>query len=70
VTRFIALLRDASPLCGICPACHAIMDESGCRLGDNLVSRDPRRTRGIARVVEVFCEGTPVGPIAECPACQ
>ncbi len=70
MTRVVAVLRSADPLGGVCPACDAVMDESGCRLGDDLASRDPARTRGIARVVEVFCKGTPVFPIVECPACQ
>lgn len=67
--RLVALLPTASPLGGICPACDTVMDESGCRLGEDLLSRDPGRTRGIARVVEVFCAGTPSLPIMECPAC-
>lgn len=68
--RLVALLPTSSPLGGICPACDAVMDESGCRLGEDLVSRDPARTRGIARIVEVFCNGTPALPTVECLACQ
>jgi hypothetical protein len=70
MTRFIAIISDPHPLGGVCPACTAVMDESGCRLGQHLVSVDPDLTKGIAHVVEVFCLGTPVGPIMECPACQ
>lgn len=70
VMRYVALLRSPAPLGGVCPACHGIMDETGCRIGDHFVSRDPVRTRGIARVVEVFCHGTPTGPVRECPACR
>ncbi len=70
MTRFVALLRDPAPLRGLCPACESVMDESGCRMGDHLVSRDPARTRGIAHIVEVFCHGVPSVPIAPCPACD
>ena len=69
MTRYVALLRDPAPLGGVCPACDQVMDESGCRIGDHLISRDPARSRGIAQVVEVFCEGTPTGPVRACPAC-
>lgn len=68
--RYVALLRDPAPLGGRCPACDGIMDESRCRIGDHFVSRDVTRSRGIARAVEVFCEGTPTVPVQECPACQ
>ncbi len=69
-TRYVALLRSPAPLAGICPACDRIMDESGCRIGDSFVSHDPARSHGIARVVEVFCEGTPTVPVQACPACR
>jgi hypothetical protein len=68
VTRFVALIRDPTPLGGVCPACDAVMDESGCRLGDHFTSRNPART-GVAQVVEVFCKGMPSIPAEECPAC-
>lgn len=45
------------------------MDETGCRLGEHLVSRDPTRTLGIVQVVEVWCTGTPTGPVQLCPCC-
>jgi hypothetical protein len=45
------------------------MDESGCRLGEHVVSHDPDRTQGIAQIVEVWCAGTPAGLVVECPAC-
>ena len=66
MTRYVALLRDPAPLGGICPACDAVMDESGCRIGDHLRGTSPA---GITQVVEVFCEGTPTVPVQECPAC-
>jgi hypothetical protein len=70
VTRFITLLRDPAPLAGICPACERIMDEAGCRIGDNFVTPDLTRTKGIGRVVEVFCTGAPTAPVVPCPACE
>lgn len=70
MTRYIALLRDPGPLRGLCPACDQVMDESGCRIGDHLVSRDPDQTRGVAHIVEVFCHGAPTVPTVTCPACD
>ena len=69
MTRYVALLRDPAPLRGICPACDRVMDESGCRLGEHLVSRDIAHTKGIAQIVEAFCCGAPAVSIVECPAC-
>ncbi len=65
--RLVALLTSAAPLRGICPACEQVMDESGCRVGDHFVGTSPL---GISQVVEVFCEGTPTGPVQHCPACR
>jgi hypothetical protein len=67
VTRYVALLRDPAPLGGICPACGDVMDESGCRIGDHARGTSPS---GIRQVVEVFCTGTPMMPVTECPACR
>ncbi len=69
MTRFIVLIRDLAPLAGTCPACVGIMDDTGCRLGVHLVSREPARSCGVAQVVEVFCAGHPAFPVYECPAC-
>jgi hypothetical protein len=69
VTRYVVLLREAAPLRGCCPACDSVMDASGCRIGDDVRTHDPDQTRGITRVVEVFCKGHPTAPIVECPAC-
>jgi hypothetical protein len=66
-TRYVALLASRAPLGGICPACDAVMDESGCRIGDHFVGTSPN---GISQVIEVFCAGTPTTPITECPACR
>lgn len=68
VTRYIALLASPAPLAGRCPVCDGVMDESGCRLGEHHVSKDPERTRGIAQIVEVWCCGRPMSPVVECPA--
>ncbi len=70
MTRFVALLRSPAPLGGICPACERVMDESGCRIGDNLVTPDLAQTHGVGRVVETFCTGKPTVPLVDCPACQ
>jgi hypothetical protein len=70
VTRLVALLRSRTPLGGICPACDAQMDDSGCRLGDHFISKDASLTKGIAQIIEVFCEGTPTAPLVDCPACS
>jgi hypothetical protein len=67
--RYVALLRDPAPLGGICPACDQVMDESGCRVGEHVVSRDLSLTRGIAQVIEVFCAGAPAAPVVGCPSC-
>jgi hypothetical protein len=67
MTRYIALLPDATPLGGICPACGSVMDESGCRIGDHFVGTSPL---GISQVVEVFCTGVPIVAVTECPACR
>ncbi len=67
--RYVALLATAAPLGGRCPACDGVMDETGCRIGEHLVSHDPSLTRGIAQVIEVFCAGAPVAPVVECPSC-
>ena len=69
MTRFIALLRDPAPLGGICPACDGVMDESGCRITRHAISKDLALTHGVAQVVEVFCLGSPTGPIVTCPSC-
>jgi len=71
VTRFVALLRDPRPLGGICPACDAVMDESGCRLGVHYGVKPAAVARtGVAQIVEVFCQGEPTVPVQECPACR
>ena len=67
MTRYVALFRDPSLLGGICPACDAVMDESGCRIGDHYRGTSPM---GIRQVVEAFCEGMPTVPVQECPACR
>jgi hypothetical protein len=68
-TRYVVALRSPAPLGGVCPACAQIMDESGCRLGDQVVSPDPEQTHGIARLVEAFCVGIPVGRVVACASC-
>ncbi len=68
--RFVVLLWDPAPLGGICPACERIMDESGCRLGQNFLTPDLAQTHGIGRVVETFCTGAPTAPVVTCPACE
>jgi hypothetical protein len=68
--RYVALLPTLEPLAGQCPACDGIMDETRCRIGKHLISRDVVRSRGIAQVVEVFCTGAPTTPPIACPACQ
>ena len=71
MTRFVALLRNLAPLAGRCPACRGVMDETGCRIGDDFrVRLAARRRTGIGRVVEVFCKGAPTAPVIECPVCQ
>jgi hypothetical protein len=67
--RFIALPGDAGPLGVLCPVCERPMDDSGCRIGEHRVRRDPEQTRGIAQITEVFCTGTPTMPAGACPSC-
>jgi hypothetical protein len=70
VNRYIALLWDATPLGGVCPACEHVMDESGCRIGDHFISKDTALTEGIAQIVEIFCAAPPTAVVVvECPAC-
>jgi hypothetical protein len=64
---FLVLRLDDSPLGGRCPACDAPMDEFGCRLGKPLVNPG---LEGIARVLEVDCQGTAAQRIQECPLCR
>ena len=67
MTRYVALIRDFTPLAGVCPACAGIMDDTGCLIGDHVVSREPARSCGVAQIVEVFCKGVPTFPVYECP---
>lgn len=67
--RYVVLRSSAAPLGGRCPVCRGVLDETGCRLGEQRVSRDPARTHGVTRIVEVFCTGVPVGPVAPCACC-
>lgn len=69
MTRYIALLRAAGPLGGLCPACERPLDDGGCRIAQRLVSLDPGQTRGIAQIIEVWCSGMPTMPMVECPNC-
>ena len=48
MSRYVALIRDLAPLAGVCPACGGIMDDTGCRIGDHVVSRKPARSCGVA----------------------
>jgi len=43
------------------------MDDTGCLIGDHVVSREPARSCGVAQIVEVFCKGVPIFPVYECP---
>ena len=71
MTRYVAVLTSSAPLSGRCPACGEILDDSGCRLGDNYRVRPAAQRRtGIGRVVEVFCMGVPTQPVLDCPACE
>ena len=69
VTRYVVALRSSASLAGVCPACAQILDESGCRLGEQFVSPDPGLTHGVGRIVEVFCSGAPAGPVIACASC-
>jgi len=67
VKRFLVLRLDDSRLGGRCPACAAIMDETGCRLGKPLENPG---LAGIARILEVDCRGTAARRIERCPLCR
>jgi hypothetical protein len=69
--RYIAVLRSAAPLGGICPACARPMDAHGCRIAVHYLVREASRIRtGVAQIVEVFCAGAPRSPVAPCPRCS
>ena len=68
--RYVIALPEVSPLGGVCPVCRGIIDDSGCRLSGDLEVKSAARERtGIARVLEVDCQGTPVVRVLGCPAC-
>ena len=68
--RLIACLPKADWPPGTCPACEQPLDEHGCRLGTiTRPNRATRRRLRIAVAVEVFCHGTPTGPVHPCPSC-
>lgn len=65
--RFHVLFAHRRPLRGRCPACEAVMDDTGCCLV-GAVDLAPNRY-GVRRVVTVLCTGTPSGPLRACPGC-
>jgi hypothetical protein len=80
VERYIAIMGESAwhRDRGRCPACGAFFDDAGCRLGEIRGFTIPPGdrhpllrawTEHVGRVVEVFCTGTPTGPVSPCPCC-
>jgi hypothetical protein len=67
---FVFLPRAADWLPGTCLACKCPLDEHRCEISSvTRPNRAERRRLGVELVVEVECNGTPVGPVNPCPVC-